>query len=78
MVRQLHAGAGPEALTMGTTIGGSAKRMIMATIHTLLSDSAYARRAEKAENEAQYASMILRMRLNSPLIGIRLSIVTAA
>ena len=37
-----------EALTICTTIGGSAKTIIMATSHVLLFDSAYVRRAENA------------------------------
>ena len=38
-------------LTMAIIVGGRANTMITITIHTLLSDSAYARRAEKARNK---------------------------
>ena len=38
-------------LTMAIIVGGRANTMITITIHTFLSDRAYARRAEKAGNK---------------------------
>ena len=44
----MFARNGARKLTIGIIVGGSAKTMIITTIHTLLFDSAYARSAEKA------------------------------
>ena len=49
-----------ERLTIGMIVGGRAKMVIIATIHGLLSDSAYARRAEKARYQ--------KCRLSSKLV----------
>ena len=54
----LHArlGSRGKKLTMLITIGGRAKRTIMAVSRMFLFDSAYARRAEKAEKQVQHRS----------------------
>ena len=41
-----------KALTIFIAMVGSAKRMIVVANHILLFDSAYARRAEKAEDQS--------------------------